>query len=1298
MKHKFSRIRSIVLLIAGMLALSAPGFSQNPSIKVFEDWNTTSGTQNNMQRSIVRSKALGGATYYYLCGSTLNSSGNYDMLVQKKNASGTVLWSQTYSGAGNGNDYASDVQIDAVGNVYICGTYYKDATDSNNAVIIKYNTAGTHKWTKAFNGAGSRHDGFAAMQVSGNAVVAVGTTWQNTTNMYDMLAVRVDSNSNTVWTQTWNHNNLNDVAVNLWNNGTKIYIAGGAQSAVTTYKYAVVNVKASDGSIQGSTVTGGTAFGFDQLTDIQYDLNGYIYLTGGVNNTGTGYDVKTVKLDTALNIIWQASYDSGDSLSDVGTGLAIDQAGNVIVTGYRTDSTSGKDYVTIKYRSNGTQQWVSTFDGGINLDDSATCIVVNPTDTNKIYVSGFSHDSTSKNYWTLKYDGAGNQKWDIGFNNIYDTDDRATAIALDTLGNIIVAGQNKLNDSTHTYTTVKYIEKSVTYPDDTITTESSVLFTQNNGQVVDTGGNQRPEIKYYTLCTSPRVYFMDTTVSYLYARIDTSTSNNDSIVRVDQKFIGANADLKVYSADEQSEYYNFYLGHIPEGRTHVKNYSTLVTFNVWNNVDVMYSGNARGLKTYYVCKPLGGGGTATQIDLKFFGADSVRIGTSGELLIYTRLGVLTQPKASAWQLDASGNYQSLGWQPSYNLVATNEIKFTSFGSYNAALPLIIAVDWGDNFSPTLVTDNLLWSTFMGGSDDDVLNSVSVNASNWAFDGGSTMSINFINASGGYQGQNGGSQDGIIGMYNTGMWLWRTYYGGIASDGIASVSANGGTNTVYFTGTTFSADFPVGGPNGTYQAYSTTTNGPSDAFIGKLTGAGIMAFATCYGSSTANESGAIIKATYQFSSFYVAGSGADGSTPLTTETGASNLTLGDAFILKYNPTTFVREWATLYGGTPTSTDRTFITDLELGANSTNYIVITGTTGTTDLPSPTNSAPGGVNDAFIASFTSADVLNWSTYYGGAQSGKSDNSSGVVVNSMGEIFIAGWTTSNDLPVPNPNGGWNDNSFAGGTLRGDAFVAQFSSSGTLIWGTYLGGTGDEDAFDLAVDYMDNIYVVGASRSSTFPGWPFATNPAGVWAHPLHGSTNAFIVQFDRWQGLGWGTYFGGEFVDEANSIHIYKEQSSSTSYLYIAGETCSSANTGYTYPFPVVHTGAFSTASLQGSGLNFNNYATWVYRDGFIAAFELAPAIVGIENPQDSSAEFSIFPSPNAGSFSIEVPTEPNKEFTIVVYDVLGQIIYSEKVVATSSTYRTQIHLEQQSSGLYSVQLQFEDHAATQKTIIQH
>lgn len=568
MKTNSLRYGRKLLLLAGMLAVSASGLAQNPSVKVFEDWNTTSGTQNDFQRSVVRSKSFSGSTYYYLCGSTLNSSGNYDILVEKKNASGTVLWAQTYNGAGNGNDYAADVQIDNAGNVYVCGTYYKDATDSNNAVIIKYNTAGTHKWTKTYNGAGSRHDIFTALQVAGNVVVAVGTTWKDTTDKYDILAMRVDSSSNTVWTQTWDYLNLNDGAVNLWNSGTRLYIAGGAQSAATTYKYAVLDVKLSDGSILASTVTGGTAFGIDQVTDIQMDQSGHIFVTGGVLNTGTLYDIKTVKLDTALTILWSQTYASSGAYNDMGTGLAIDQVGNVIVTGYRTTSTTGKDYVTIKYSSGGTQRWVSTFDGGVNADDSATAIVVSPTDTNKIYVTGFSYNGSSKDYWTVKYDGAGNQKFGIGFNNIYNTDDRATAIALDTLGNVIVAGQNKLNDSTHTYTTVKYIEKSTLLPDDTSSySSSSFVFTENRGQVFGTDTLQHPEVKFYTMHGGANVYFMDTAVAYVLAKLDTSTSNNDSIVRVDMKFENANSDLKIRSMDVRDEYSNFFQGHIPDGRS-----------------------------------------------------------------------------------------------------------------------------------------------------------------------------------------------------------------------------------------------------------------------------------------------------------------------------------------------------------------------------------------------------------------------------------------------------------------------------------------------------------------------------------------------------------------------------------------------------------------------------------------------------------------------------------------------------------------------------------------------------------
>src|SRR4051812_29107813 len=125
MKTK-SPMRKFAALLAATFfscALSA----QNPSIKVFEDWRDTAGTQNTFYRAITRT--IPGTTNVMVAGATLNSNGNYDMLVEKLSGSGSVIWAQQFNGPGNGDDIATDVQVDGSGNVYITGTYYEDAVD-----------------------------------------------------------------------------------------------------------------------------------------------------------------------------------------------------------------------------------------------------------------------------------------------------------------------------------------------------------------------------------------------------------------------------------------------------------------------------------------------------------------------------------------------------------------------------------------------------------------------------------------------------------------------------------------------------------------------------------------------------------------------------------------------------------------------------------------------------------------------------------------------------------------------------------------------------------------------------------------------------------------------------------------------------------------------------------------------------------------------------------------------------------------------------------------------------------------
>ncbi|HTF05427.1 MAG TPA: hypothetical protein VK826_15475 [Bacteroidia bacterium] len=105
MKNNSPNSRSKMILFAmALFALFSSSYAQNPSLKVFEEWRDTVGSQNTFYKA--STITIPGTTHVLVCGATLNGNGNgdYDMLVEKIDGTGTVLWAQQYDGPGHGDD------------------------------------------------------------------------------------------------------------------------------------------------------------------------------------------------------------------------------------------------------------------------------------------------------------------------------------------------------------------------------------------------------------------------------------------------------------------------------------------------------------------------------------------------------------------------------------------------------------------------------------------------------------------------------------------------------------------------------------------------------------------------------------------------------------------------------------------------------------------------------------------------------------------------------------------------------------------------------------------------------------------------------------------------------------------------------------------------------------------------------------------------------------------------------------------------------------------------------------------
>lgn len=135
---------------------------------------------------------------------------------------------------------------------------------------------------------------------------------------------------------------------------------------------------------------------------------------------------------------WEARHNGAGNGYDYAGGIAVDNAGNAYVTG-ASYGTTEQDYITLKYNTNGVQLWQKNYDGPGHGYDIAHAIAVD--NSGNVYVTGESQSAAFKtDYRTIKYSSSGVQQWTASYNGTADDNDVANAIAVDAGGNVCVTG------------------------------------------------------------------------------------------------------------------------------------------------------------------------------------------------------------------------------------------------------------------------------------------------------------------------------------------------------------------------------------------------------------------------------------------------------------------------------------------------------------------------------------------------------------------------------------------------------------------------------------------------------------------------------------------------------------------------------------------------------------------------------------------------------------------------------------------------------------------------------------------
>jgi hypothetical protein len=296
---------------------------------------------------MVSALAVDGSGNVYVTGRSKGCCSDFDLATVKYSSDGGTTWEQRYNGPANDNDDANAIAVDGSGDVYVTGYAVGSGTYSDY-VTIKYSSEGG-TW-RTYDGPADSTDYGQALAIdgSGNVYVTGFSIGSGTSN--DYATIKYLANGDTAWVRRYN----------------------------------------------------GPVDGLDLAMAIAADNSGNVYVTGYSEGSGTGQDWATIKYLANGDTAWVRRYNGPGNGSDQSNAIAIDGSGNVYVTGASTGSGTGYDFTTVKYLANGDSGWVMRYNGPAGGDEASGYIAVD--DSGNVYVTGWSQGGGGDNdYCTIKY-------------------------------------------------------------------------------------------------------------------------------------------------------------------------------------------------------------------------------------------------------------------------------------------------------------------------------------------------------------------------------------------------------------------------------------------------------------------------------------------------------------------------------------------------------------------------------------------------------------------------------------------------------------------------------------------------------------------------------------------------------------------------------------------------------------------------------------------------------------------------------------------------------------------------------
>lgn len=749
-------------------------------------------------------------------------------------------------------------------------------------------------------------------------------------------------------------------------------------------------------------------------------------------------------------------------------------------------------------------------------------------------------------------------------------------------------------------------------------------FTENRGQVGD------GSIRYYI--QGKGAWFLDDGVVFeLRETIEVerlesvsreSEPSKSAVIKIN--FEGSNA-VEPKGIGLLPHRSNFFYGNdSSKWCTEVPNYQEIYYENIYNEIDLRYYSNDKGLKYDFIVHL---GGDPNDIKLKLTGAQEIYVESTGNIVINTPIGNIIDSNLLIYQ----NNNEIDGV---FKILTPVTYGFELLGKYDITQDLII--------------DPLVYSTFVGGSAIDSGQGIQIDSSGNAFVTGYTASLNFPVTIGANDTIHNGNDDVfVLKLNSTGSGLlYSTFIGGtgydkgygiqIDSSGNAYVAGN--ANERQFGG---SSNFPT-----TPGAFDTTYNDWGDIFVLKLNSTGSsLVYSTFIGGNYCDNSTSI--AIDSSNNVYVTGE--THSTDFPTTLGAYDTSYNgggsDIYVLKLNSAGSSLLYSTFVGGSGSYTLE-WGYEIQIDSNGNAYVV--GRTESSNFPTTPGaydtSFNGGGADIFLFSLNSAgSALRYSTYIGG---NSYEEGYGIQVDSVGCAYITGYTGSFNFPTT--PGAYD-------TTYKSEFVLKLNATGTgLVYSTFIGdGYGNE----IQIDTSGNAYVTGRTDSSSFPTTP------GAYDTTYNNNDDVFVLKLNSTgASLIYSTYIGGSNDEIGFGIQI-----DSSGDAYVTGQTASANFPTTNGAYDTTHNGNYDVFILK-LNLTANNTSPFgmdlmisepnVYRTNTIRLFSNATDIEDSEEDLTPHFEYkgaseavwknNYFSNQHYNNSRWEVSFTPPKDAILGQYDI--------------------------------------------------